>query len=189
MNLNLPEKVVLFDTEYTAWKGCQENGWGEGQYKEIVQIGAILADIGTFKELDNFSVYIKPVKNPELSEYFVDLTHIDQETVDKEGIDLQSALNKFYKWSKDYQLGSFGGDEKTIKENCKLINVKFPFENNSFFDSRKIFENAGIEVKGNYTSGTIPEAFGVNIKNRPHNALNDVRATLEGLELLSQREV
>ena len=36
---------VIFDTEYTTWKGCNENGWHRNQKKEIVQIAAM------FKEL------------------------------------------------------------------------------------------------------------------------------------------
>ena len=34
---------VIFDTEYTSWKGCLEHGWVGNQKKEIVQINAAQA--------------------------------------------------------------------------------------------------------------------------------------------------
>ena len=29
---------IIFDTEYTSWKGCLENGWSGNHKKEIVQV-------------------------------------------------------------------------------------------------------------------------------------------------------
>ena len=38
----LPEKFIIFDTEYTAWEGSQERNWsGDNEYMELVQIGAL----------------------------------------------------------------------------------------------------------------------------------------------------
>ena len=71
----LPGKVVIFDTEYTTWEGAMERNWsGPGEYKEIVEIGAVLVETDNFSEVDTFSAYVKPVKNPKLSELFINLT-------------------------------------------------------------------------------------------------------------------
>ena len=38
----LPEKFIIFDTEYTAWEGSQERNWSDDdEYMELVQIGAL----------------------------------------------------------------------------------------------------------------------------------------------------
>ena len=39
---SLPETFIIFDTEFTAWKGSQERDWsGENEERELVQIGAL----------------------------------------------------------------------------------------------------------------------------------------------------
>ena len=58
---NLPKKIVVFDTEFTAWEGSLERDWrGEDEYREIVQIGAVIVETDNFDELDSFSVFVKP---------------------------------------------------------------------------------------------------------------------------------
>ena len=75
---------VIFDTEYTTWPGCQENGWIGKQKKEIVQIAAIKVT-DQLKVIDEFNALCKPVINPVLSDYFTKLTHITNEQVEKYG--------------------------------------------------------------------------------------------------------
>ena len=85
----LPEKFIIFDTEYTAWEGSQERNWsGVNEYMELVQIGAlkVVKTSRTIKIVKKFNIYIKPKKNPELSEYFINLTGITQNMVDKKAI-------------------------------------------------------------------------------------------------------
>lgn len=50
--------MVIADLESTSWEGAQESGWsGPGQFREIVQIGAVRVDAGDgFAERANFSV-------------------------------------------------------------------------------------------------------------------------------------
>ncbi|MEK7109115.1 MAG: 3'-5' exonuclease, partial [Patescibacteria group bacterium] len=90
----LPEKFVLFDTEFTSWEGAMARNWsGPGEYREVIQIGAIRVD--KLQEAGSFCVYVKPIKNPELSAFIKELTGISQETVDKEGKPLGEALSGF----------------------------------------------------------------------------------------------
>jgi len=183
---NLEKKIIIYDTEYTTWQGAQERDWGNpGEHREIVQIGAILVktDKNSFPEIDGFDILVKPKINPTLSDYFINLANITQKEVDKEGFDFSEALKKFYQWSKLYPLYLFGGDETVIIENCKLLDIKFPFKISRFFYIRDIFEKFGIPAR-NYTSGTIVKAFGKEPKRKAHDALNDVRTIIEGLRLL-----
>ena len=52
-------------------------------------------DTKTRKEIDSFTIFIKPIKNPKLSEYFIELTKITQEEVDAQGKDFKSAVQEF----------------------------------------------------------------------------------------------
>lgn len=183
--LNLPEKIIILDTEYTAWPGSAEHSWNRpNEYKELVQIGAILADTNHFAEIDNINLFVKPVKNPALSDYFIDLTGIKQKDVDENGISLKEAVLKFSSWCDSHQVYSYGGDEQIIEENCKLLGIPFLLDQTRFKDIRDIFQNHGIPV-GQYNSGSILEAFGKKTNLQNHNALNDVRILLDGLRELS----
>ena len=75
----MPE-AIIFDTEFTAWRGSMERGWrGPAELREVVQIGAVAIDVDSFEEVASFSVLIKPLHNPVLSDYLVALTRITNE--------------------------------------------------------------------------------------------------------------
>lgn len=180
----LPEEFILFDTEYTTWEGALERGWsGPGEYKEIVEIGAIRVSGEKLAEIDSIALFIKPVKNPVLSEYFIDLTGVTQSEVDEKGTTLMEALENLREWSSTLPLFSFGDDMAVIKENCELIDITFPFENRDARDIRQVFEDHGVKTAG-YMSSTIVRAFGKKPNLQGHDALNDARLILEGLREL-----
>ena len=86
---------VIFDTEYTSWKGCNEKGWVDPQKKEVVQIAAIKID-DNLEVVDSLNLYVKPKFNPDLSEYFQELTKITNQKLDDCGIDFAKAYQIFY---------------------------------------------------------------------------------------------
>lgn len=76
---------VIFDTEYTSCKGCQEHGWRGRQQREIVQISAIRVS-NDLRVLDTFNVLCRPSINPILSDYFVNLTGITNKQIQSHGV-------------------------------------------------------------------------------------------------------
>ena len=164
----LPEKFIIFDTEYTAWEGSQKRGWsGENEYMELVQIGAlkVVKTPKTIKIVKKLNIYIKPKKNPELSEYFTN----------------------FCKTKNNVKLPmfSYGNDYDVIKYNLKLnsINKKSRFYKweKKFYDIRLIF-NFYVDTS-KYTSGTIYKAFDIDSKNaNVHNALWDCKSIFYSLK-------
>lgn len=185
--LSLPESFILFDTEYTSWEGSWERGWNKpGEHREIVQIGALIADRETLEEKDSFLILVKPVKNPQLSEYFSNLTSIAQADVDRDGVSLEEALKKLHAWAGERDFYSFGFDGRVVEENCRLIGLPFPFSADRFYDVREVFKAAGTEVS-HLSSGTVTRAFGKEPERRAHNALSDARTILDGLRELKAR--
>ncbi len=195
---------IIFDTEFTSWKGCLENGRAEWQKEELVQIAALKVELSSFKVVDEFNTYIKPVLNPVLSDYFIELTGITNEKIAKEGIDFKDAYNDFYEFSKtmacfSHGWGNFYEDE--ISENMKIsdgviINKNLEFNNmvedfhfnykNIAFWFKKMYIKHGIKVECQ-ASGEIASILGVenNIEKLgigPHNALYDVYSILEGIK-------
>ncbi len=185
----LPTEIVVCDFEWTAWPGCLQHGWIPPEYREIVQMGAAIvrADTSDFSELDTFVILVKPNRNPVLSDYFINLTGITQEEVDRNGVSFPEALQRFHRWCGSRSLYSFGKDDPVVlSENCELSDVKFPFDLSKFFDIRETFSRFGIPAE-DYSSGTILEAFGKRTIRPAHNALNDVLTIIDGLRELSKR--
>ena len=187
---------VIFDTEYTSWKGCQENGWHGNQKREIVQISALKVS-DTLDIIDEFTSLCKPLVNPLLSDYFTNLTHITNAQIEKEGRMFKEVFTDFvafagnnicysHGWGADYFNKS---DGEIIKENLTLYNL--PMKKNVKYRNiapifKHLYEKNKIKVKSQ-SSGQIAEILGLseNMKKlqlNPHNALYDVYSILEGLK-------
>src|SRR3989338_500560 len=110
------DTVIIYDTEYTTGEGARERDWGgPNEHKEIVQIGAVLIETQNFTELDSFSVFVRPVKNPRLSDFFIGLTGITQEQIDTQGMSFPDAIEKFLTWSQALHLYAYGTDAITLE--------------------------------------------------------------------------
>jgi len=188
----LPKKVVIFDIECTTWEGAAARDWsGQGEHRELVQLGAALVETDHFAEKAAFSMLAKPRINPVLSDYFINLTHITQKQVNERGFDFAEVLKFFELFCKERDLYTFDKvntgrlfDLDVLIENCDLYGLEFPFEPGRFHNINEIFHRHGVAVK---QSGATPEAFGLKIPARPHNALNDVRGLIVGLRALRSK--
>lgn len=182
----LPETFVIFDTEYTSWEGSLERDWSnEDEHREIIQIGAIR--VANLKEVDSFLVYVKPTLNPELSNFIIELTGIDQETIDAKGVSYEEAEKAFLEWRDGLPAYSFkGADQLVMMENDDLNGLK-RIEDTNYFSVAEIFEAHGIDTT-TYMSSTIPEAFGLTPPPHAHDAVNDARSILLAFQALFKRE-
>lgn len=108
---------VVFDLEFTSWPGALEQNWSApGQLREIVQIGALrLREDRTVVE--EFEVLARPVANPQLSQYFTDLTGIHQERVERDGRPPAEALSDFLRFCEGQVTLSYGNDMVVLGEN------------------------------------------------------------------------
>lgn len=187
---------IIFDTEYTSWKGCQENGWRGNQKKEIVQISALKVS-ENLKVLGKFSALCRPVINPILSDYFMNLTGITNEQIEKYGENFADVYAKFEDFVGDKKCYSHGwngdyfdkSDGAILEENLCLENLrakkKIVYRNVAPV-FKKLYEENNISVLSQ-SSGQIAGILGIekNIENlglNPHNALYDVYSIYEGLK-------
>lgn len=187
--MELQNEFIIFDTEYTSWKGSQERKWKNSpdpnitEYQELVMIGALkIKNVNCqLKIIDKIEIYVKPKINFILSNYFIDLTNITQETIDKKGKSFDESLEIFYNFCKGennnfLRIYSYGNDYEIIDYNLKLYNYdkdsKFYFWKDSFFDIKDFFIQY-INVN-NYTSGTVVKAFNIKDERESnHNSLWD----------------
>lgn len=187
-----PESFVLFDLEYTAWEGSQERKWsGENEYREVIQIGAIRVMGADFREEGSFLEYVKPVKNPLLSDFITTLTGITQHDIDAKGVAFSDALEALLAFAEDLPMYCWGRDMEVLTENCRLGALSEPDQLSRMINMRPIlapvFARAGVDI-ANYSSGTLIAAFEqAGETRRAHDALNDMRNLREALIALNSR--
>ena len=182
------DKAVVFDLEFTSWPGSNERNWSlPNEDREIIQIGAVkIETTGDMREVDSFQILVRPLKNPILSDYIVNLTEITQEKVEKEGILFPLALSRFINFIGEHPIDILfnGGDKEVIEENCQIHNIPFLSIFKKSTDLKIYFsEVLGISRK-NCTSGMLPELFGLNNHEKQHDALGDARSISQALRYL-----
>lgn len=181
-------EAIVWDTEYTSWEGCIENGWNEDedQYREFIQISAVRFDTKSYKVKEEFNEYVQPRINPQLSDYIKDLTGIKQGQVD-EADDLKPVLEKFLKWSEGYNLYSWGDDHRVLEENIGLYNLDFNVDEDRFINLREKMDSEILVDE--YNSGNLVERFGEEPEGQMHNARDDCENLVRALELLSKSDI
>lgn len=183
--------AVVFDLEWTSWPGFLQSGFSmPGKHCEIVQMGAVKLDAHAgFQEIGSFEALVKPVLHPELSEYFVALTGITQAEVDREGLPFAEALARFVAFAEGEAdvLGSFGGDEHFIAQNCGFHDIVVPAVFRRAVNLRPLF-SAYLGIPDSETvSSEMPGRFGLVPEGRAHGGLADSRRIAQALRHLSAR--
>lgn len=183
--MKLPNLLVIYDTEFTAWPGSNERGWSQPwENRELIQLAAIkvqVSDCGV-TTLASFNELIKPVKNPVLSDYIVDLTGITQDMVDNLGVDFSSALALFKQFSDDGTIPcvAWGNDSDVVRENCQLFDMPYPRFNGGFGDLHRLAKVHDLPGVGK-CSGELASFLGLELEGKNHNALFDVRSIVLAL--------
>ena len=181
--------IIIYDSEWTSWDGARSRSWsGPGEEKELVQIGMVkLANTQNLKEIDVFDVLIKPKINPVLSKYFIDLTGITQEILEKYGKSFNKTLPSIARFLGPDKISvyCFGiKDKKVLEHNCILNNVKYPFSHAWFISAiPKVAKFVG-KPEHRMMSSRLPYEFGFNALGEAHNALADARCIAQALRVM-----
>ncbi|MFF2851757.1 exonuclease domain-containing protein [Streptomyces sp. NPDC058001] len=127
---------VVFDLEFTSWSGALERDWSApGQLREIVQIGALRLS-EDFTVVEEYEALVRPLVNPELSPYFTELTGIEQETVDREGVAPAEALGDFLGFCRGQSVLSYGNDMVVLGENVGWARARGEEVKHGFLDAK-----------------------------------------------------
>jgi len=177
--------AVLFDLEFTAWEGSLGRGWNRpGEYKEIVQLGAVKVDAGTLKTVDELNLLVRPRINPVLSDYLVRLTGVTNEAMAKRGVDFAVAYRAFLDFVGDGTIAAFGRDDLIFEENIRLYGLAMktpPYRNVIPW-----FAENGVDLVGKHACD-VAAAAGAPFEGRAHDALADAQSVALGIATLIAR--
>lgn len=179
--------AIVFDLEFTSWAGALQGRWlAPGQFKEIVQIGAVRLDAGSLDELAAFNFLVRPRFNPELSDYLVQLTGITNARLAAEGVDFVPAYRAFLDFCADGQVCAFGRDDLVIAENLLLYGLSAEQPLRHYFNIAEWLRANGIETRGRHACDVGP-LCGVEFAGQRHDALADARSVAAGIQALVRR--
>ncbi len=180
-------EVIIFDTEYTAWDGSVQRNWtAPGEFREIIQIGAIRANAETLRETGSFSILIRPVLNPVLSTYISALTGIQQQDIVERGETLSGGVRKFQTFCDQRPTYCYGFDGWIIAKNLALLGQAAVWPGLRSINIGTWFAAQGLDVRS-LNSGKLAQAAGVSFEGREHDALGDCRSILAAASALVGR--
>jgi len=162
---------IIYDIEATCWRGTPP-----GLVQETIEIGAVKCNYYG-ESLGEFSRFIKPVVNPELSLFCKQLTHIEQHNVDRAS-DFESVIYDFMDWidiyDEDFLLCSWGSfDKKQLKLECEIHDVE-----SDWLDKHINVKNQYKEIlKLRQAKGLAKalKAEGFEFTGTPHRAISDAQ--------------
>jgi inhibitor of KinA sporulation pathway (predicted exonuclease) len=179
--------AVVFDLEFTAWPGSVEHRWlRPGEFREVVQIGAVKIDAETFAEIDALDVLAKPRLNPVLSSYLEDLTGVTNAAVAARGVDFTDAYRAFVRFADGAPIVAFGRDDLVLMDNLALYGLKTEPPLPPHINIVPWLVSAGIDTRGLHACD-IAEAAGATFEGRRHDALADARSVMLGIKTLVAR--
>jgi inhibitor of KinA sporulation pathway (predicted exonuclease) len=177
--------VVVYDLEFTAWEGSMAERWlRPGQFREVVQIGAVKLDPATLVEVAAFEVLVKPRLNPVLSAYLENLTGIANADMVKRGVDLLEAYGAFVAFADGAATAAFGRDDLVFEENFRLYGINSPPTAPRYANIAPWLRANGLDPRH---AGDVAEEAGVPLAGRKHDARFDARSVAAGLRALVER--
>ena len=119
-------EIIIYDLEFTTWQGALARNWsGKDEIREIVWIAAIRVDAHTLEEIDSFACIVRPALRPVLSEYFVALTGLTQQRVNKEGKSFLEGFHAFQRFVGPRPTVCHGADAMVLLENFQLKGMNY----------------------------------------------------------------
>ena len=94
-----------------------------GEFKEVVQIGAVKLDADSFAILDEFDMLVRPRINPLLSPYFEKLTGIANAELAARGVDFAEPMRASLALPASGPIAAFGHDEWVLEDNIRLYGM------------------------------------------------------------------
>ncbi|MCO8272932.1 exonuclease domain-containing protein [Actinoplanes sp. TRM 88003] len=183
--------IVILDLKFTAWAGSQERGWsGPGEFREVVQIGALRVDSAHLLVTGEFNQLVRPRHNPGLSDYFQELTGISQAAVDEHGVPFADALDAFLDFCAGHYVLSYGNDMVILGENLVLQvpEGRTPKRGLPPFVNIRTYFNTVLPATEGLSSGRLAYALGrADRIDREHDALADCYSILEALRHLREQ--
>lgn len=174
-----PGYLLVVDLEAT----CCDAGTIAKHESEIIEIGAIIVDLISRKEVSRFNEFVKPVRHPKLTPFCTQLTSIVQAEVDN-AKPLADVMNSLKQWlhpfSGSYVMCSWGNyDRNHIISDCEYFDVDNPIDSSHLnlkaaFAKKQKIKRCGLQKALGFV--------GLGFKGQHHRGIDDAHNVVRLLD-------
>ncbi len=168
----MPAYSVIVDLEATC---CDQNSIPRHEM-EIVEIGAVRVSSSTGEIESEFGAFVKPVRNPILTEFCKSLTTISQEDL-KDAESYPRVMADFSSWLKekpDYDFCSWGDyDKKQFMQDCEYHGIAYPIS--GVHRNLKAEFSAATGARKRFGLGGAIRKIGLDFEGTAHRGIDDAR--------------
>ena len=175
--------LLALDFEATCLKDRQI------QPQEIIEFPCLKIETKDFDIVDEFHSYVRPIFNPKLSEFCIELTGILQETVENEP-EFSQVLTSFENWLELDTNFAFVtcGDwdlKKCLPNQCQASGIAVPSWSRQWINLKKIHQkNHGHFPR---SLAEILRQNGLKFEGRPHSGIDDTKNIARVIKALGIR--
>ena len=182
----MSDLVVVCDLEATCWADGQTVPI---EIMEVIEIGCVLCDLSGKVE-DEFSTFVRPVQNPQLSAFCTELTSITQENVDAAPTFCE-AMTLLDGWAanRNVMWGSWGFfDCRLLVSEQERNDAKFSFMQAPHINLKKAWRRTTKQRRQNGLAAAL-RYHELDFEGVPHRAIFDAKNTARILPFIPYSEI
>jgi inhibitor of KinA sporulation pathway (predicted exonuclease) len=164
--------LLVIDLEAT----CCNDGQFPREEMEIIEIGAVIAAAKTFRPIDEFQVFVRPVRQPVLTEFCRELTGIEQPDV-ASAVEFPEAMTQLAEWMAGFPDAIFCSwgeyDRRQFERDCGRHDVAWPF-GARHVNLKKCYTER-FDLKRGEGFAKALKKHGLTFEGRPHRGIDDAR--------------
>ena len=172
INLEQYKYFLIIDLEAT----CSDTKQISRREMEIIEIGAVIVEAKNLNIVSEFQTFIKPVRNPILTDFCIQLTSITQEQVDN-APSYQEAIADFKQWLyqySDFIFGSWGDyDRKQFQQDSKFHQLTYPISSGHINLKKLFFSNQ--RLKKRYGMAQALKIAEIELLGTHHRGIDDAK--------------
>lgn len=143
---------------------------------ETIEVGAVMLDASTLVVVDEFMTFIKPVRNPRLTNFCTELTSITQADVDNAPT-FPMAIAQFKEWLYRYEsflFCSWGDyDKEQLLQDSQFHGIAYPIGSNHLNIKQRFSVNQKLKKK--YGMAGALNLAGLSLEGTHHRGIDDAR--------------
>lgn len=166
------KNIIVVDLEATCDRGRQL----PRSEMEIIEIGAVVADVSSGVSSSEFQCFVRPVRHPQLTPFCEELTSISQRDVDG-AAPFPEAILGLVAWSQSLQLDVYASwgmfDQTQMKRDCRFHQTPFPLPSRHL-NLKQLFSKA-LGTRRSYGMAGALRLVGLDLQGTHHRGLDDAR--------------
>lgn len=143
---------------------------------ETIEIGAVIVEAVGLEIIDEFTIFIKPIRHPKLTAFCTELTTIKQADLE-EASTFPQAVETFKGWFEQYKNSIFCSwgdyDKKQLERDAKYHNIPYPM-GNEHLNIKKQFSLA-LRTRKHYGMARALKTAGLSLDGTHHRGIDDAR--------------